>query len=145
MFLFVVISKLCKDLFKEVGKETAKVADLCCGVGFSTRALREAFPKASSIVGVDTSMEMVAMAEFLTDHTEHLKVDLPKMFNIDFVKLSTFVTLLKEQKNWMKFGSKRAIKYITRNAENTLLPSSSFDLVTIMYAFHEGKRRISIR
>jgi ubiquinone/menaquinone biosynthesis C-methylase UbiE len=126
-------------LSNHIGKENVRVADLCCGVGISTRALRDAFPNADTVVGVDTSPEMVAMAEFLTDHIDHLTSAIPRFFNLDYVKISTFLTILNEQKNWIKFGAKRAIKYITRNAEDTALPSSSFDLVTIMYAFHEGK------
>lgn len=80
------------------------------------------------------------MAEFLTDHTKHLTIDIPRFFNVDYVKFATMITLLKEQKNWLMYGSNRAIKYLTRNAEDTALPSSSFDLVTVMYAFHEGKQ-----
>ena len=37
-----------------------RVVDLCCGVGFSTRALRDAFPQPeTTVIGVDTSPEMV--------------------------------------------------------------------------------------
>jgi trans-aconitate methyltransferase len=36
------------------------VVDLCCGVGFSTRALRDAFPQTdTTVIGVDTSPQMV--------------------------------------------------------------------------------------
>jgi ubiquinone/menaquinone biosynthesis C-methylase UbiE len=81
---------------------------------------------------------MVAMAEFLTDHTKHLTQDIPQILNIDFLKVSTAITLLKEQQNKFKFQTKKAIQYVQKNAENTALPPSSFNLVTIMYAFHEG-------
>lgn len=30
------------------------MVDLCCGVGISTRALRDAFPEAETVVGIDT-------------------------------------------------------------------------------------------
>ena len=37
-----------------------RIVDLCCGVGFSTRALRDAFPQPeTTVIGVDTSPEMV--------------------------------------------------------------------------------------
>jgi SAM-dependent methyltransferase len=37
-----------------------RVVDLCCGVGFSTRALRDAFHQPeTTVIGVDTSPEMV--------------------------------------------------------------------------------------
>ena len=41
-----------------------RVVDLCCGVGFSTRALRDAFPQPeTTVVGVDTSPEMVRFTD----------------------------------------------------------------------------------
>ena len=40
-----------------------RVVDLCCGVGFSTRALRDAFPQPeTTVIGVDTSPEMVRLS-----------------------------------------------------------------------------------
>jgi trans-aconitate methyltransferase len=40
-----------------------RVVDLCCGVGFSTRALRDAFPQTdTTVIGVDTSPQMVNRA-----------------------------------------------------------------------------------
>lgn len=43
-----------------------RVVDLCCGVGFSTRALRDAFPQPeTTVIGVDTSPEMVRVISFL--------------------------------------------------------------------------------
>jgi SAM-dependent methyltransferase len=37
-----------------------RVVDLCCGVGFSTRALRDAFSQPdTTVIGIDTSPEMV--------------------------------------------------------------------------------------
>lgn len=94
-----------KQLRKIVGKAGANVADLCCGVGISTRSLRKSFKDANTIVGVDTSKEMIAMAKFLTSAPD----------------LKAFNTC-----------------YIVGNSESTNFESSSFDLVTIMYAFHEA-------
>jgi ubiquinone/menaquinone biosynthesis C-methylase UbiE len=88
-----------------VGKARANVADLCCGVGISTRSLRKSFADANTIIGVDTSKEMIAMAKFLS-------------FEPDTKTCSA--------------------RYVVGNSEKTNFPSASFDLVTIMYAFHEA-------
>lgn len=113
------------------------MADLCCGVGISTRALREAFPNADAVVGVDTSPQMVAMAEFLTEHTDHLAWAKPFFAKFGTINTSISTNVLKEQRSKVR----RAIKFLLRNAEETSLPSASFDLVTVMYAFHEGKKK----
>ena len=114
------------------------MADLCCGVGISTRALKAAFPDADSVIGVDTSPEMVAMANFLVGHLRFIT----SMFGQDLV---TTYEVVKEQGRKIK---KAAIKkdnclfnhlsFSQANAEDTKLPGKSFDLVTIMYAFHEA-------
>jgi ubiquinone/menaquinone biosynthesis C-methylase UbiE len=131
-------------------KGKARVIDLCCGVGTSTRALREAFPDAVTVVGVDTSEQMIAMAHFLTDHlsffkpilVEHLKFLKPFVKKVD-IKLSTGYTVLNEQRS--KFNkavrgsfTRGAVTYTRSNAEDTKLPDKSFDLVTVFYAFHEA-------
>lgn len=59
----ILSSQLAKELSKIVGKQKARVVDLCCGVGFSTRALQHAFPDAETILGIDTSPEMVRVLE----------------------------------------------------------------------------------
>jgi ubiquinone/menaquinone biosynthesis C-methylase UbiE len=115
-----------------VGQGKARVVDLCCGVGMSTRALQNAFPNAEAVVGVDTSKEMLAMARFMTEH------------------LAFMVPLWNRV---MKFLGRRGVEYadgLSRacgrisfaelNAEDTKLPEHSFDLVTIMYGFHEAPR-----
>jgi hypothetical protein len=40
-----------KDLRQKMSKPGARIVDLCCGVGISTRALQSAFPDAELIVG----------------------------------------------------------------------------------------------
>jgi len=46
----------------------ARILDLCCGTGLSTRALLEVYPGAREIVGLDASAGMLALArERLTD------------------------------------------------------------------------------
>lgn len=56
---FIVKTQLSEELSRTVGKQKARVVDLCCGVGFSTRALQNAFPDAETVLGIDTSPEMV--------------------------------------------------------------------------------------
>jgi 2-polyprenyl-3-methyl-5-hydroxy-6-metoxy-1,4-benzoquinol methylase len=53
-----------------VDKGGARVCDLCCGVGMSTRALGKAFHDAELIVGVDTSPEMISMAKAISGHEQ---------------------------------------------------------------------------
>lgn len=112
-----VRDKIARHLRSIVGKEGANVVDLCCGVGISTRALRKAFSDANTIIGVDTSKEMIAMAEVLS--TDNL---VSKAFSSHDPNL---------------VGACDA-SYVIGNAEQTDLPDASFDLVTIMYAFHEA-------
>ena len=97
----------------------------------STRALREAFPETTTVMGMDTSSEMVSMAKFLSRHIEAARRDL----QLGFLRLQDY------QKNVC--GSSM---FHMGNAEDTKLPSKSFDLVTVMYAFHEapheGRKKI---
>jgi len=105
------------ELSQKIKSSKARVVDLCCGVGISTRALRDAFPDAETVVGIDTSSEMISMASFLSSHLSIVKPLVQRSMNVVRVSSTTF---------------SRA------NAENTQLPSRSFDLVTVMYAFHEA-------
>lgn len=105
------------ELSQKVKSSRARVVDLCCGVGISTRALRHAFPNAETVMGIDTSSEMISMASFLSSHLSIVKPMLQREMNVARVAKTIF---------------SRA------NAENTHLPSRSFDLVTVMYAFHEA-------
>lgn len=66
----------------------------------------------------------VAMANFLT---EHLQMFLP------------LYESLKRKGYAIKRAAKhKAIKFLHGNAESTSLPDKSFDLVTVMWAFHEA-------
>lgn len=110
--------------------DQAKIVDLCCGVGTSTRELYSNFPKAQSIIGVDTSAEMVSMAQFMVEHIASAK--------------QIFRTKL-EQQSWLRpknlaaaaKKTQKRLQFKQTNAEQTDLPPKSFDLVTIMYGFHE--------
>ena len=94
------------------------VLDLCCGVGISTRALNLAFVKdADLVLGVDTSPEMIGMARGLTRQE--------------------YCTQKWRAKS-NDYQKKSVAQFVQGNAERTRLPSQSFDLVTIMYSFHEA-------
>lgn len=60
LLYFYLSSQLAEELSQIVGIQQARVIDLCCGTGFSTRALQNAFPDAETVLGIDTSAEMVS-------------------------------------------------------------------------------------
>lgn len=62
-----------EELRTKLNKGGAKVCDLCCGVGISTRALGQAFHDAELIVGVDTSPEMISMAKAISGHEQAVR------------------------------------------------------------------------
>ena len=99
--------------------------DLCCGVGFSTRALVQAFPDAEKIVGIDTSPQMLAMARFISAHVAHLKPWWGKM-------LSNYNKMLRSQKMQEGNSCFCSTSFTKGNAENTPFKDASFDVVTIM-------------
>lgn len=124
--------QVAEELSDTYHKEKAKVLDLCCGVGFSTRALVQAFPDAEKIVGVDTSPEMLAMARFISAHVAHLK----PWWDLGHMKLSESYNKMiaqsqKIQKEAKHFAS-CATSFTKGNAENTPFKAGSFDVVTIM-------------
>ena len=113
--------RVAEELSTKYHKEKAKVLDLCCGVGFSTRALTNAFPDAEQIVGVDTSPEMLAMARFISAHVGHL---------------GPWWSKIVSQGNKIKVGARKLCSTTTTftkgNAESTPFKDGSFDVVTIM-------------
>jgi ubiquinone/menaquinone biosynthesis C-methylase UbiE len=100
-------------------KKQASVLDLCCGVGFSTRALGEAFPDAEKIVGLDTSNEMLAMANFINAQIKILKPWYDSMLH-------------QGRKMQMNAQNICSAVFEKGNAEQTHFKDASFDLVTIM-------------
>lgn len=126
-----VRQQLAQELSTMVHKQQARVLDLCCGVGISTRALQNAFPDASAVVGMDTSKEMVAMATFLT---EHMKLVQPLVTN-KMLQISELYQQLLRIADKTKLPT---VRFLQGNAESTGLPNQSFDLVTVMWAFHEA-------
>jgi SAM-dependent methyltransferase len=115
-----VRDEISQNLRSLIGKPNARVLDLCCGVGISTRALQSAFHDAEVVIGIDTSPEMIAMATMQS--SKNLLTHFAKVID-----------------SCMEFGS-RAVKerierfpsYAIGNAEYTDLAAGSFDLVTIM-------------
>lgn len=126
-----------------VDKTNARVADLCCGVGMSTRALESAFHDAEFLVGVDTSDEMIGMAQAISGHeqgirsamlrhNEALKKTLNTRFNAVLEAMSVIDT-----NPYPATRNRTQALYQLGNAEDTKLPHASMDLVTVMYGFHE--------
>jgi len=97
------------------------VLDLCCGVGFSTRALIKAFPDAEQIVGVDTSPEMLAMAKFITAHVSHLGPWYERL-------AQSYKTMRSSAAGFCPMD----MNFKQGNAEHTPFNDGSFDVVTIM-------------
>lgn len=127
---------IANDLREMVNKTNAYIVDLCCGVGMSTRALASAFHDAEFICGIDTSPEMISMARYITENLGLLTALQGFGNGKDFANL--FIKLAMEIRNTAN-GVKTHSNalYAIGNAERVLAPKSKFDLVTIMYAFHE--------
>ena len=51
MTLSFIQTKIARELHTLVNKTGARVVDMCCGVGMSTRALESAFHDAEFLVG----------------------------------------------------------------------------------------------
>lgn len=87
------------------------------------------------------------MAQFITDHIATLSVTAKKHYNS--MKRPGHDVLRPKASNPEKATTTKlhqSIQYMLRNAEDTQLPNQSYDLVTVMYAFHEaphqGRERI---
>lgn len=134
-----VREKISSELRRRVNKKGSRVLDLCCGVGLSTRALSGAFHDAKDVIGVDTSPEMVSMARTISrcdtalgqvktavlERTRQLPLNLQN-------KIQMFLDA--------RIAGDKGAQFAIGNAERTVFPDSSFDLVTLMYAFHEIPR-----
>jgi len=102
----------------------------------STRALRDAFCDDFSdlVVGVDTSNQMLGVADFMTNKLGFLK---PAGELFDAIKTCGHEFPVNADSVKKGLYSRRA-KYANGNAESTNFPNETFDLVTIFYAFHEA-------
>ena len=115
----------------------------------STRALASAFKEnAEIIVGVDTSPEMIAMARNIMKYQEIQ--DIVKKFKISSNVVSDIQSLIQElqysllqpvnqiyTKAMSAEWQMKQLLFAQGNAERVKVAENSFDLVTIMYAFHE--------
>ena len=110
----------------------------------STRALGAAFTDAEMVVGFDTSPEMITMARWISRHDNAIKkasnniATFWKSKAFLMKNLPDFINIVEEMKNTLSVAVTESTTVFARgNAERINLPSGSFDLVTIMYAFHE--------
>jgi ubiquinone/menaquinone biosynthesis C-methylase UbiE len=82
------------------------------------------------------------MANFITSHISTLSANAKKQYNA--IKrhgrnvIDTSHVALVPSGTTNRFVRNNSIEFMLRNAENTSLPNKSFDLVTVMYAFHEA-------
>jgi len=92
--------------------DPARILDMGCSVGISTRALAGAFDTAKEVVGLDLSAYMLAVAE-LRERSEG--------------------------EAWTPQGleGERRISYVHGLAESTGMPDASFDVVSLAFVLHE--------
>eukprot|EP00533_Pseudo-nitzschia_delicatissima_P011797 CAMPEP_0197272798 /NCGR_PEP_ID=MMETSP1432-20130617/10405_1 /TAXON_ID=44447 /ORGANISM="Pseudo-nitzschia delicatissima, Strain UNC1205" /LENGTH=233 /DNA_ID=CAMNT_0042738381 /DNA_START=40 /DNA_END=738 /DNA_ORIENTATION=+ len=121
-----------------------RVLDLGCGVGMSTLAIASAFRREKdtnvTVVGVDTSPEMIAMAR-----TKALEQK-----GITKLAETHQCPTKHRDKDWIQLPitttTTTNTEFLEANAEKTPVPRESFDLVTIMYVLHEvplrGRKKI---
>lgn len=118
-----------------------RVLDLGCGVGMSTMAIASAFRQQKTanvtVIGIDTSPEMIAMAR---------TKDLEQKGITKFAETHQCPTKHRD-KDWIELPMTTTnTEFLEGNAEKTPFPRESFDLVTIMYVLHEvplrGRKKI---
>jgi ubiquinone/menaquinone biosynthesis C-methylase UbiE len=95
--------------------------------------LREAFPESDLVAGVDTSPEMITMAKFLNEHLGFFTPIAKSFSDLQKIRFS------REDQRGQNRHFCRPV-FSVENAEQTEFPGRSFDLVTIMYAFHEAPK-----
>lgn len=111
----------------------------------STRALAEAFHDAEFIGGVDTSPEMIAMAKFIGKYN-HFVEEFKNLHRIEEKIAFNLMKLAIEMKSVPNpKRSEKRITYARGNAERVNAPHGQFDVVTIMYAFHEIPKKARYR
>ena len=110
-----LVTKLIGFVRITIGK--ANVLNLCCGIGMSSRTLQGACQDAAVILGVNTSKDMIDMAELLSSDLE------PAKFLVGTPKHA--------------FNGSCSPHFLIGNAEETNLLPEVFDSVTIMYSFDE--------
>jgi ubiquinone/menaquinone biosynthesis C-methylase UbiE len=100
----------------------------------STRALRNAFPEATEVIGIDTSPEMVSMAQAISAHNFYVK---PIADSVKALFKNIDQTLHRQSLKMKKAQIKAAAclsqaTFSRGNAEHTQFLAKTFDLVTIM-------------
>lgn len=75
------------------------------------------------------------MASFLTRHVAHMKNDV--VAEIQRMLRGLKQGVLGERPRLMNQRQDRSLAFVQGNAEDTQLPGSSYDLVTIMFGMHE--------
>jgi ubiquinone/menaquinone biosynthesis C-methylase UbiE len=82
------------------------------------------------------------MAEFITNHvsTLHAKQQYHAMKRrgIDVIKKTQAACKSSQGR---RSNIRNSIEFLLQNAEDTKLPNRAFDLVTVMYAFHEAPHK----
>lgn len=82
------------------------------------------------------------MAKFITNHISTLSVHAKKQYNA--MKRRGQEIMEQSRRSATSLDTNRTIRtnnsieFMLRNAEDTQLPHQSYDLVTVMYAFHEA-------
>lgn len=130
---------------KEDNSTDIRVLDMACGVGISTRALKKAFASVenATVIGLDTSPEMVEMSELLTVHESDMDRakggGLFKADNVKYFARKTYRRLRRKKPLSRQIEAQEVanVTFYVGNAEATPFPESTFDLVTTMYCFHE--------
>lgn len=125
--------RVAHDLRQRFGKVNARILDLCCGVGMSTRALASAFEDAEVICGIDTSPEMVEMAKFISKY-QALVAAMQFKTDTNMNLLEKVINTVLEIKNSIFSSYNRHVKliYTIGNGERIKVPKNTFDIVTIM-------------
>lgn len=75
------------------------------------------------------------MARFLTNHLSFFK---PVVAKCDAAVTAGYISPKGKGTATINQATRSVVEYARGNAEDTKLPGKSFDLVTIMYAFHEA-------
>jgi len=136
--------KVADELASMLHLNQGRILDLCCGVGMSTRALRDAFPNAEQVIGVDTSPEMIEMAKAINIQDSVIKPFKSALKSLDANFQRQFNSMQHKSMQITKAASDNIssawtshTSFATGNAEHTPFESHSFDLITIFYGFHE--------
>ena len=122
------------------GLPTRKILDLGCGTGPMTRAMALAFENdGAEVLGVDTSKEMLAMAELATTLS-----NLKRKYSMLIGRRRELLSINNADNYWTGAdesdncnGPVKA-SFFVANAEDTGLDANSFDIVCATFFLHEA-------